>query len=223
MGVAEKIMQLKTTLPAHCTLVAVSKTHPSSLIQEAYDAGQREFGENKVQELVNKYEELPKDIHWHMIGHLQRNKVKYIAPFVHLIQGVDAEKLLEEIQKQGEKHNRIINCLLQVHIAKEETKFGFNKAEIEGLLGSGAIQKMSNIRVLGLMGMATFTDDQVQVKAEFDSLKRLFEEIKISTLPANVRMEILSMGMSGDFELAITCGSTLIRVGSMLFGQREYL
>lgn len=222
MGVAEKIKQLKSNLPADCTLVAVSKTHPASAIQDAFDAGQRDFGENKVQELVSKYEALPKDIRWHMIGHLQRNKVKYIAPFVHLIHGVDSEKLLEEIQKQGEKHQRTIDCLLQVHIATEETKFGFDETEIRELLSQGVLAKMPNIRVLGLMGMASFTENVQQVKSEFMTLKQLFDQIKISTLPANVRMEILSMGMSGDFEIALACGSNLIRVGSLLFGERSY-
>ncbi len=223
MRVAEKINQLTSQLPTSCTLVAVSKTHPATLVKEAYDAGQRHFGENKVQELVSKYEELPKDIRWHMIGHLQRNKVKYIASFVHLIHGVDSVKLLEEIEKQGEKNNRVIDCLLQVHIAKEDTKFGFDKAELTDLLRDAALGQMSHIRLCGLMGMATFTDNHAQIRAEFDGLKQLFDEIKISTLPANVEMKILSMGMSGDFEIAVTAGSTMVRVGSLLFGERNYV
>jgi len=222
MSVAEKINAIKSKLPIYCTLVAVSKTHPVDLIMQAYAAGQRDFGENKVQELVQKYETMPKDINWHMIGHLQRNKVKYIAPFVHLIHGVDSAKLLEEIQRQAEKHNRIIDCLLQVHIASEDTKFGFDKGELEALLKSEALTHMHNVRVRGLMGMATFTDNNTQVKAEFDSLKQLFDEIKNSTLPANVEMEILSIGMSGDYEIAIASGSTLVRIGSLLFGERDY-
>lgn len=222
MSVAEKIIELKSRLPQNCTLVAVSKTKPTSMILDGYSSGHRDFGENKVQELVSKYEELPTDIRWHMIGHLQRNKVKYIASFVHLIHGVDSVKLLQEIQKQGAKNDRIIDCLLQVHIATEETKFGFDRDELMGFLGSADVNQMPNIRVKGLMGMATFTDDQTRVKDEFESLKRLFDEIKISTLPSNIEMNILSMGMSGDFELAIEAGSTMIRVGSLLFGERDY-
>jgi pyridoxal phosphate enzyme (YggS family) len=222
MSVADKINKLKKELPANCTLVAVSKTKPSTMILDAYQGGHRDFGENKVQELVNKYEELPKDIQWHMIGHLQRNKVKYIAPFVHLIHGVDSAKLLQEIQKQGEKNNRIIDCLLQVHIAAEETKFGFDRNELLSLIQNQITQELGNVRIVGLMGMATFTEDEEQVATEFKGLKSLFEEIKISTLPSNFEMRILSMGMSGDFNIAIQEGSNMVRVGSLLFGERNY-
>jgi pyridoxal phosphate enzyme (YggS family) len=221
MSVAEKILELKSTLPDNCTLVAVSKTKPPSMILDAYSGDQKDFGENKVQELVNKYEELPKDIRWHMIGHLQRNKVKYIAPFVHLIHGVDSVKLLGEIQKQGAKNERVIDCLLQVHIAKEDTKFGFDRNELLSFVQGEEIKNMPNIRIKGLMGMATFTENEEQVCDEFKGLKALYDEIKSSTLPGNIEMNILSMGMSGDFEIAIQEGSTMIRVGSLLFGDRN--
>ena len=222
MSVADKIIQLKSKLPENCTLVAVSKTKPSSMILDGYNGGHCDFGENKVQELVSKYEELPKDINWHMIGHLQRNKVKYIAPFVHLIHGVDSIKLLQEIQKQGAKNKRVIDCLLQVHIATEETKFGFDKAELLEFIKSKEAKEIPNVRIKGLMGMATYTEDQDRIKSEFSGLKQLFDEIKISTLPENIEIKILSMGMSGDFELALEAGSTMIRVGSLLFGGRKY-
>ena len=222
MSVADKIIQLKSKLPENCTLVAVSKTKPSSMILDGYNGGHYDFGENKVQELVSKYEELPKDINWHMIGHLQRNKVKYIAPFVHLIHGVDSIKLLQEIQKQGAKNKRVIDCLLQVHIATEETKFGFDKAELLEFIKSKEAKEIPNVRIKGLMGMATYTEDQDRIKSEFSGLKQLFDEIKISTLPTNIEMSILSMGMSGDFEIALEAGSNLIRVGSLLFGERNY-
>lgn len=222
MSVSEKILDFKKSLPNDCTLVAVSKTKPASAIQDGYDGGHRHFGENKVQELTAKYEELPKDICWHMIGHLQRNKVKYIAPFVHLIHGVDSFKLLKEIQKQADKADRVIDCLLQVHIAQEETKFGLDENEVKGILESEEFANLKNIRVIGLMGMATNTEDDSKVSKEFNSLKNLFEELKNAQLPQNAQMEILSMGMSGDFNLAIEAGSNMIRVGSLLFGERDY-
>jgi pyridoxal phosphate enzyme (YggS family) len=187
---------------------------------EAYNEGQRLFGENKVQELVPKYEELPKDIEWHMIGHLQSNKVKYIASFINMIHSVDSIKLLEEINKQGLKSNRTISCLLQVHIAEEETKFGFSPEEVLQFLESNGPSEMNNVTVSGLMGMATLTDDADQVRREFKGLKDLFEKLKTSPLPAGVAMKELSMGMSGDYKIAIEEGSTLIRVGSAIFGER---
>lgn len=199
------------------TLVAVSKTKPSADIQYAYDAGQRHFGENKVQELSQKFEELPKDINWHMIGHLQRNKVKYIAPFVHLIHGVDSKRLLNQINKEGEKINRKIACLLQVHIAKEETKFGFSEEEIKTLFTEQITDKLKFIEVKGFMGMATNTDNELTVISEFESLKNLFEEFK-----DGYSLDTLSMGMSGDFPIALKAGSNMIRVGSLIFGERDY-
>jgi pyridoxal phosphate enzyme (YggS family) len=220
MNIKNNITALRQSIPAHCTLVAVSKTKPVEAILEAYDAGQRVFGENKAQELTTKYEALPKDIEWHMIGHLQSNKVKYIAPFVTLIHSVDSFKLLEEINKQGAKAGRVLNCLLQIHIAEEETKFGFSEAEIFELIKAGSISALSNIHVVGLMGMATFIDNENQVKKEFKNLKTIFENIKASSLPAQIEMKILSMGMSGDYKIAIEEGSTMVRVGSAIFGSR---
>lgn len=207
----------------HCTLVAVGKTKPVSMLMEAYETGVRHFGENKVQEMVTKYEEMPKDIHWHMIGHLQRNKVKYIAPFVYLIHSVDSLQLLQEIEKQGQKVNRIINCLLQIHIAEEETKFGLSEEEALKLLHTEEVAQMKYIRIIGLMGMATFTDNEEQVQKEFRSLKKLFEKVKAdSILPSVVNMQELSMGMSGDFTIALEEGSTMVRIGSTIFGTRNY-
>lgn len=203
---------------ANATLVSVSKIKPVSDIKALYDLGQKDFGENYVQELVEKAEALPKDIRWHFIGHLQRNKVKYIAPFVHLIQGVDSEKLLAEINKQAKKNNRTINCLLQVHIAQEETKFGFDEAEVKEL-----VQKISlgesgfdNLNICGLMGMASFSDDMQKVKSEFESLSNLYKSLQQALYTFNT----LSMGMSGDYKLAVECGSNMVRVGSLLFGAR---
>jgi pyridoxal phosphate enzyme (YggS family) len=209
-------------LPSGCTLIAVSKTQPIEKIQEAYDAGQRAFGENKAQEMSRKYEQLPRDIQWHMIGHLQTNKVKYIAPFVHLIHSVDSLKLLTEIDKQAKKNNRIIACLLQVHIAEEESKFGFSREELDELLKNDALQKLDHIRITGLMGMATFTENMAQVRKEFRSLNQLFTTIKTKPLPKQVMMQELSMGMSGDYHIAIEEGSTLIRIGTAIFGERNY-
>ena len=222
MTIAAKILSLKQELPAYCTLVAVSKTHPADVIRQAYDAGHRIFGENKVQELLPKAEALPRDIEWHVIGHLQTNKVKYIVPFVSLIQSVDREKLLEEINKQAAKVDRNIDCLLQVHIAEEESKFGFSEEELITLVTSGVISKYNNVRVTGLMGMATFTSNHNQVRKEFGHLKTIFDQLKNRSLPENVKMNDLSMGMSGDYQLAIEAGSTMVRVGSAIFGQREY-
>lgn len=199
--------------------MAVSKTKPVSDIMEAYEKGHRVFGENKVQEMVNKYEVLPKDIQWHMIGHLQSNKVKYMAHFVSLIHGVDKFSTLREIDKQARKHDRVIDCLLQARIAKEETKFGLPLNEIEKILGSEELSQLKNVRVTGLMGMATFTDDEKLISSEFESLSRFFERMKEKGHP----LSILSMGMSGDYKLAIRHGSNMIRVGSALFGDRNYL
>ena len=213
MSIADQLVSIKSKLPETVTLVAVSKTKPNSDILAAYTAGQRVFGENKVQELVKKQEELPKDIQWHMIGHLQRNKVKFIAPFACLIQAVDNLKLLQEIDKRAAQNNRKIDCLLQVHIAKEDTKFGFGIHEIKEVLL--ATSSFKNISIVGLMGMATFTDDNNQIKEEFKSLKTVFDSIKNDTIT------ILSMGMSGDYPLAIEQGSTMVRVGSAIFGHRN--
>ena len=218
MNITANLQQIKASIPEHVTLVAVSKTKPNEAILEAYQTGQRIFGENKVQELTEKHESLPKDIEWHMIGHLQSNKVKYIAPFVSLIHGVDSFKLLKEINKRATQNERIINCLLQIHIAEEDTKFGFDEKEVIELIKSEAFQDLKNIKVVGLMGMATFTDDENQIRKEFKSLKKLFDKLQIS----NHQFQILSMGMSGDYQIAIEEGSTMIRVGSSIFGERNY-
>ena len=215
MKIAENLKQLKKEIPEKVSLVAVSKTKSVESIQEAYNAGQRDFGENKVQEMVQKWEALPRDIQWHMIGHVQRNKVKYMAPFVHLIHGVDTQKLLLEIEKQAAKNDRVINCLLQVHIAEESSKFGFEPNEVAAVLKQN--QSLSHVNIIGLMGMATFTDDKEQIKREFQQLKSLFDE-----LFASKPNPVLSMGMSGDYPLAIATGSNMIRVGSLLFGARNY-
>ena len=213
MTIASNLKAITSSLPKEVALVAVSKTKPNTAILEAYQTGQRVFGENKVQELVKKAEELPNDIAWHMIGHLQTNKVRFIAPFVSLIHGVDSLKLLKEINKRAEQNNRIIDCLLQVHIATESSKFGFGMEEVESVLNQA--KEFKNIRITGLMGMATFTDDTQQVVDEFKSLKTVFDSIK------NDHITTLSMGMSGDYKLAIEQGSTIIRVGSAIFGHRN--
>ena len=217
--IKNNLANIKSDLPENVTLVAVSKTKPLADIQEAYDAGQRVFGENKIQEMVGKYDELPKDIEWHMIGHLQRNKVKYMAHFVSLIHGVDSFKTLKEIDKQAKKHDRVISCLLQARIAKEETKFGLPFEEIKTILNSEEFQQLTNVSIVGLMGMATFTNDQNIIQEEFTSLKDVFDELKIQ----NSTFKTLSMGMSGDYKLAIQNGSTMIRVGSSIFGARNYV
>ncbi len=222
MNIKENIQRFKNILNSeNVTLVAVSKTHPSEMVMEAYQEELKHFGENKVQELVEKFESLPKDINWHMIGHLQRNKVKYIASFVHLIHGVDSERLLQEINKQGDKVGRIINCLLQIHIAREETKFGMSEEELMELLNNPALPAMRHIRINGLMGMATNTDNSEQIRQEFRSLKNLFEQVKSSYNLPNVTMRELSMGMSSDYTIALEEGSTMIRVGSAIFGHRD--
>ena len=220
MSVKDKIIQLKTELPENCTLVAVSKTKPYELILEALESGHKDFGENKVQELFSKYEQLPKDVKWHMIGHLQRNKVKYIARFVHLIHGVDSMKLLKEVNKQAGKNDRIINCLLQIHIAKEETKFGLNQAELNEILTGQELAQLTHVKIVGLMGMATNTENKDHVQAEFKGLKTMFDSIQTNSHPVNVDIQYLSMGMSGDYPLALESGSNMIRVGSKIFGER---
>ena len=220
MSVSNTIIKIKSELPSHVTLVAVSKTKPNELINQAYLAGQIDFGENYVQELVDKHLELPKDIRWHFIGHLQTNKVKLIAPFVNLIHGVDSLKLLQEINKQAAKHNRVIDCLLQMYIAEEETKFGLDEKELEDILHFVQNDKLQNIKVVGLMGMATFTDNQSQLKKEFLNLKSTFDKINSLSI-VNYQLSIISMGMSGDYNLAIECGSTMVRIGSGIFGNRK--
>lgn len=212
----------KTFKNSDCLLVAVSKTKPLEDLKEAYEAGIRDFGENKVQELQDKQPQMPGDVKWHMIGHLQRNKVKYIAPYVHLIHGVDSFKLLKEIDKQGAKIGRIIPVLLQMHIAEEETKFGFDRTELEAMLSDPDFQSMENVEVKGLMGMATFTEDSDQIRREFRGLKNQFEELKTQPLPSFMKMEELSMGMSGDYLIAQEEGSTMVRIGSAIFGARNY-
>ena len=222
IDVAQNIQLVKEKMPDRVSLIAVSKTKPNELILEAYDAGHRAFGENKVQELADKYDQLPKDIEWHMIGHLQSNKVKYIAPFVHLIHGVDSLKLLKVINKEGVKNDRVINCLLQIHIAEEQTKFGFSKEEISELLESGALNELQNIKIIGLMGMATNTDDEAQVATEFSGLKSFFQDLTLNFQLSNFELTELSMGMSGDYPIAIENGSTMVRIGSTIFGERNY-
>jgi pyridoxal phosphate enzyme (YggS family) len=219
MSIKNNLLEIKNTLPPQVTLVAVSKTKPVPDLMEAYDAGQRIFGENKIQEMADKHEQMPKDIEWHMIGHVQTNKVKYMAQFVSLVHGVDSLKLLAEINKQAQKNGRIIDCLLQMHIAEEETKFGMDYAELQELLESEEFVQMENVRVTGLMGMATFTDDENQVRKEFTHLKNSYNKLsQLSTV--NCQPSTLSMGMSGDYKVAIECGSTMVRIGSSIFGSR---
>lgn len=220
--IKENLQKIKSKIPKGVKLVAVTKTKPIADIMEAYNAGQRDFGENKVQEMERKAAALPKDIRWHMIGHVQRNKVKYMAGFVHLIHGVDSFKLLNEINKQAAKHDRVINCLLQAHIAQESTKFGLDFNEIDTLIKSKELADLKHIKIIGLMGMATFTDDEAQVIKEFHSLRDFYESMKECT-SANVNMKILSMGMSGDYELAIQEGSNMVRIGTAIFGNRNYI
>jgi PLP dependent protein len=223
MSIAKNLTEIKSQLPAHVTLVAVSKTKPVSDLMEAYNAGQRIFGENKIQEMTDKWEQMPKDIEWHMIGHVQTNKVKFMAEYVSLIHGVDSLKLLQEINKQAKKYNRVIDCLLQIHIAEEETKFGLDEDELDEILKQVQNDKseFENIKIVGLMGMATFTENQNQIEKEFNHLKSIFDKTnKLSVI--NYQLSILSMGMSGDYQLAISCGSTMVRIGSSIFGNRNY-
>ncbi len=215
MSISQNLIDIKSQLPQTVELIAVSKTNPESAIQEAYDAGQRHFGENKVQELIGKYENLPKDIYWHLLGHLQTNKVKYIAPFVHLIHSVDSEKLLIVLQKEAEKNNRSINCLLQAKIAKEDTKFGMTFVEIEEILAKR--YEFPNLNLIGIMAMATNTNDEDEVRAEFSAVSAFLNKVKDSTFKE------LSIGMSDDWHIAVEEGSTMVRIGSSIFGRRNYL
>ncbi len=219
MSIAKNLSQIKSSLPSHVTLVAVSKTKPVADLMEAYNAGHRIFGENKIQEMTEKWEQMPKDIQWHMIGHVQSNKVKYMIPYVSLIHGVDSMKLLKEINRLAAKWKRTVDCLLQIHIAEEDTKFGLDEKELDELLTSEELKTFENIRIVGLMGMATFTENQEQIKREFLHLKSIFD--KHSQLNTdNCQLTTLSMGMSGDYQLAIECGSTMVRIGSNIFGSR---
>ncbi|MFM1809743.1 MAG: hypothetical protein RLZZ382_968 [Bacteroidota bacterium] len=215
-----QLAAIRSSLPATTALIAVSKTHPIERIMEAYEAGQRDFGENKVQELVEKYEALPKDIRWHMIGHLQSNKVKYIAPFVHLIHGVDSFNLLKEINKQGQKNGRRISCLLQFHIAQEDTKFGLSLEEAKAFLAGPEFSLLDHVRICGVMGMATFTENTTQIRKEFQSLQAIYQQLKSNYFSSNAEFKEISMGMSDDYPIAMEEGSTLIRVGSKIFGRR---
>lgn len=223
MSVKENLLKVKADVPEGVELVAISKYHPVESLQEAYDAGQRIFGESHVQELVGKEEVLPKDIVWHFIGHLQTNKVKYIAPFISLIHAVDTTKLLKEIDKQAAKAGRVIKCLLQMHIAQEETKFGFAPEELKQMLSEGEWKEMKNVHIVGLMCMATNTDDDNQVKSEFHFARCIFDEVKTQYFADDDEFKELSMGMSGDYLLAIEEGSTMVRVGSKIFGDRVYV
>ena len=223
MDIRNNIIEFKNLLKdRNCTLVAVSKTKSGEEILEAYDAGQRDFGENKVQELREKEPVLPKDIRWHMIGHLQSNKVKYIAPYVYLIHAVDSFKLLKEINKQAIKNAREINCLLQIHIAEEESKFGLSEKELKALLDSDEFKSLQAVKIIGLMGMATYTDDEAQIRKEFRYLKGLLESVKNEYKGPNINLKELSIGMSGDYHIAFEEGTTMIRVGSKIFGPRVY-
>jgi len=222
MSVKENLASVLQTIPPHVKLVAVSKTMPNEAIMEAFDAGQRHFGENKAQEIIRKQQELPADIKWHFIGHLQTNKVKFIAPFVDLIESVDSLKLLREINKQGEKAERIVSCLLQFHIAEEETKFGLDLSEAKELIDAIEKEQMQNIQIKGVMGMATFTENEDQVRKEFKQLRKYFEIIKDEHFHSKDGFNEISMGMSGDYQIAIEEGSTIVRIGSSIFGERNY-
>jgi pyridoxal phosphate enzyme (YggS family) len=219
--IANKLQKLYGELPKEVTLVAVSKTKPISDLQDAYDAGQRVFGENKVQEMCAKWEQLPKEINWHFIGHLQRNKVKYLAPFVDLIHGVESFRLLKEINKQAKKHNRVIDVLLQFFIANEETKFGLSFEEAQSILVDENLNELQNVQICGVMGMASFSNNQEQIREEFKTLKSIFDKLKFTFFDNETSFDIVSMGMSGDYKFAIEEGSTMIRVGSSIFGKRN--
>lgn len=219
MSIKENLLQIRTQLPEHVTLVAVSKTKPVADLMEAYNAGQRIFGENKIQEMTEKWQQMPKDIQWHMIGHVQSNKVKYMIPYVKLIHGVDSLKLLKEINRLAAKWRKKVDCLLQIHIAEEDTKFGLDEKELEEILHSDELKTFENIRIVGLMGMATFTDNKEQIKREFLHLKSIFDQYS-QLKTENCQLNTLSMGMSGDYQLAIECGSTMVRIGSSIFGGR---
>lgn len=222
MGLVDNLNQVKANLPDNVTLVAVSKTKPDEMILEAYEAGHRDFGENKVQDLAAKRERLPEDIRWHFIGHLQRNKVKYLSSFVHMIHGVDSLRLLEAINKEAQKHQRSIDCLLQLHIASEDTKFGLSEEELMELVNNDAFREMKHIRIRGLMGMATYTENQEQIRNEFRGLKLIFEKLKATAFQEAACFDQRSFGMSGDYLLAVEEGSTMVRVGSLIFGLRNY-
>jgi len=222
MGVAQNLAVIRRQIPDHVTLVAVSKTKPDEMILEAYEAGQRDFGENKVQDMLSKKERLPSDIRWHMIGHLQSNKVRYLAPFVTLIHGVDSVKLLKVVEKEAAKADRTLDCLLQLHIAEEETKFGFNDDEIMDGIRTGAFTGLEKVRIRGVMGMATYTENSEQIRREFRHLNRIFEELKAAVFADSASFNERSFGMSGDFQLAIEEGSTMVRIGSLIFGPRNY-
>lgn len=223
MSIRNNLLEVKANLPEDVLLVAVSKYHPVEALQEAYDAGQKVFGESHVQELVGKHEVLPKDIIWHFIGHLQTNKVKYIAPFISLIHAVDTMKLMKEINRQAEKAGRVIDCLLQMHIAQEETKFGFAPDELKAMLADGEWKEMKNVKIVGLMCMATNTDDDEQVRSEFRYARSIFDSIKAEHFAQDADFKHLSMGMSGDYPIAVEEGSTMVRVGSRIFGNRSPL
>nr|WP_262891448.1 YggS family pyridoxal phosphate-dependent enzyme [Salinimicrobium marinum] len=218
MSISENIKKIKAEIPSEVSLVAISKTKPNEDLMEAYDAGQRIFGENKIQEMTQKWEDLPKDIEWHMVGHVQRNKVKYMAEFVELIHAVDSLKLLKEINKQAEKHNRLIKCLLQIKIAEEDSKYGLDVAAAKEILQSEELRKLPHVKITGLMGMATLTENEDKIKSEFSFLRTTFEAFK----QEQEDFTTLSMGMSGDYKIALECGSTMIRVGSSIFGERNY-
>lgn len=220
MSIQQNLNTIQSTLPEHVTLVAVSKTKPVADLMEAYNAGQRIFGENKVQEMTEKWQQMPKDIKWHMIGHVQTNKVKYMVPFVNLIHGVDSLKLLTEINRQAKRYRKVINCLLQIQISTEATKFGLDDSELQQLLASEEFKQMENIRITGLMGMASFTEDEAQLTKEFTHLKSLFDGLSDQPASNNLQPSTLSMGMSGDYTIAIACGSTMVRIGSSIFGGR---
>lgn len=225
MSISENLIKFNKELPNDVTLIAVSKTKPVSDLMEAYNAGQRVFGENKVQEMETKWKEMPKDIQWHMIGHVQRNKVKYIAPFVSLIHAVDSLKLLKEINKEAERNERTIECLLQIKIAEEDSKFGMDEGDAASLLSSEEFKKLRNVKIVGLMGMATFTEDENQISGEFQKLKKIYDQFRTQPFDCALgdSFRILSMGMSGDYKIAIENGSNMVRVGSAIFGERNYL
>jgi len=222
LSIHQNIQFVRQHIPSHVRLVCVSKFHPNESILEAYESGERIFGESKVQELCGKQETLPQDIVWHFIGHLQSNKIKYIVPFVSMIHGVDSYRLLEEINKQAAKAGKVVNCLIQMYIAQEETKFGFSADELHDVMGAGVWHELKNVRICGLMGMATFTNDREQIRTEFRGLKTFFDEVKTSYFASEASFCELSMGMSDDYQIAIEEGSTLVRVGSRIFGNRVY-
>lgn len=221
MGIKDRLREVVNGLPDAVTLVAVSKTQPTEVLMEAYAAGQRDFGENRVQELLEKQTALPTDIRWHLIGHLQRNKVKAIVPFIHLIHSIDSERLLKEVDRQAGLCGRAVYVLLQFHVAQEQTKFGFSLSEAEDMLGSDTFASMAHVRIRGIMGMATFTDDEQQVRSEFRELNRIFRHLKENFFRNDAQFSVLSMGMSGDYRLAVEEGSNMVRVGSAIFGNRH--